>query len=225
MPLSLAALPRFGPASFWLTIAVAATSAFVADTPLAGSLLVGPSFLGERALWEPLTAPFLFPDGKLGGLIATALLQWLVGSPVEARLGARRYLGLALGGAILGYLTLGLLGLAVPAALASAQGGSAPVDVAVLAAFGVLLAREPVSIFGVLPLTARSFAGAAAGLLLVGQLAREGWPGLVPCVVAGACGLLLARRWQSGRGSGKVAPPGRRPRHLRIVGGREHYIH
>lgn len=224
---SLSALPRFGRASFWLFLVAAATSAFVADLPLARALELGPAFVAELALWQPLSAPFLFPDGTMGGLIATALLQWFVGSPVEARLGSARYLGLVLGSAVLGYLGLGLLGFALPAALAVPQGGTSPLDAAALAAFAVLFARQPVALFGLLPLTSRSFAAVALGLLLLGQGARDGWPALVPVTLAAACALLLARRWQSGPASGKVPPrggPRPRPRHLRIVDGRERYL-
>lgn len=224
-PSPLSALPRFRPASFWLFVVAGACSAFLADLPLAGQLVLGPAFAEAPALWQPLSAPFIFPEGQLAGLIGTGLLQWFVGSAVEGRIGAARYLAVALGGAVLGYLVLGLVGLGVPAALAAPHGGTTPVDVAALAAFGVLFAREPVSIFGVLPLTARSFAAVAGALLLLGPLLRGGWPDVVPGVVAAGLALVVARRWQKPRASGKVAPksPGKRPRHLRIVDGREHY--
>lgn len=229
-PSPLSALPRFGRGSFWLFVVVAAASAFVSDLAVARQLHLGPGFAAARALWQPLTAPFLFPEGQLGGLIGTGLLQWFVGSPVEARLGSARYLALVLGSAVAGYLALGLLGLAVPAALALPQGGSTPIDIAAVAAFGLLLAHHPVSVFGVLPVGARGFAAAAAGLLLLGPLVRDGWPAIVPGVVAGLVALLVARRWRNAPASGKVGPrgggkgAGKRPRHLRIVDGREKYL-
>lgn len=224
-PSPLSALPRFRPGSFWLFVVAAATSAFVADLPVAGLLVLGPPFADALALWQPLTAPFLFPEGQLAGLIGTALLQWFVGSAVEARLGIARYLAVVLGGAVLGYLVLGLVGLAVPAALAGPHGGTTPVDLAALALFGLLFAREPVSILSLLPLTARSFAAVAGALLLLGPLLRGGWPEIVPGLVAAGFALALGRRWQKPRASGKVAPRGggKRPRHLKIVNGREHY--
>ena len=231
MPSPFSALPRFGRGSFWLFVVVAAASAFVSDLPVARLLHLGPPFVGELALWQPLSAPFLFPEGQLGGLVGTGLLQWFVGSPVEARLGTARYLGLVFGGAVLGYLALGLLGLAVPAALTHPQGGSTPIDIAAVAAFGLAFAREPVSVFGVLPVTARGFAGVAAALLLLGPLLRDGWPAVVPGLIAGLFAVLLARRWRKAPASGKVGPRGgggtgkpKRPRHLRIVDGREQYL-
>ena len=69
----------------------------------------------------------------------------------------------------------------------------------------------------------RGFAGAK--VTEGGVALRGGWPDIVPGVVAAGFALVLARRWQKPRASGKVAPksPGKRPRHLRIVDGREHY--
>jgi membrane associated rhomboid family serine protease len=222
------ALPRFRPGSFWLFVAAAAASAFVSDLPVARHLLLGAPFVTDPAPWQPLTAPLLFPEGQLAGLVGTGLLQWFVGSPVETRLGTARYLGLVFGAAVVGYLALGLVGLAVPSALAVPHGGTTPVDLAALAAFGVLFAREPVSIFGVLPVTARSFAAVAVALLLIGPLLRGGWPDILPGLVAAGLSLALARRWQKRPASGKVGPRkgggGKRPRHLRIVDGREQYL-
>lgn len=224
----LHALPRFRRGGFWLFVAVAACSAFLADQPVAARLHLGPPFARDLALWQPLTAPFMYPDGQLTGLIGTAILQWFVGGPVEGRLGTARYVGLVLGCAVLGYLALGLLGLAVPEALARPHGGAVPADIAAVAAFGLLFAREPVSVFGLLPVTARGFAVVVALLMLVGPLLRDGWTGLVPGAVALGVSALVVRRWQKPAASGKVAPRkgggGKRPRHLRIVDGRERYL-
>ncbi|WP_434418625.1 hypothetical protein [Nannocystis pusilla] len=221
-------LPRFRPGSFWLLVAATAASAFVSDLPVARLLLLGAPFVSEPAPWQPLTAPFLFPEGQLAGLIGTGLLQWLVGSRVEGRFGTARYLGLVLGAAVLGYLVLGLVGLAVPAALAAPHGGTTPVDIAAVVAFGVLFARDPMALFGALPITARSFAGVVVALLLLGPLLRDGWPAIVPGLVAAGLALVLVRRWQKRPASGKVGPRkgggGKRPRHLRIVDGREQYL-
>src|SRR5690606_4535652 len=104
--------------SFWLFVAVAAVSAFVSDLPLAHHIVFGRPFVDALALWQPLTAPLLFPEGQLMGLIGTGLLQWFVGSSVEGKLGTARYLAIVLGAAVLGYLVLALIGLGVLAALA-----------------------------------------------------------------------------------------------------------
>jgi hypothetical protein len=83
-------------------------------------------------------------------------------------------------------------------------------------------------VFGLLPVTARAFAGVVALLMLVGPLLRDGLAGVVPGVVALGVAVLVVRRWQNPPASGKVAPRkgggGKRPRHLRIVDGREQYL-
>jgi membrane associated rhomboid family serine protease len=224
----LHALPRFRRGGFWLFVAVAAASGFLADHPVAAKLHLGLPFVRDLALWQPLSAPFMYPDGQLTGLLGTAIVQWFVGGPVEGRVGTARYVGLVLGCAVAGYLALGLLGLALPQILAWPHGGAVPLDLAALAAFGLLFAREPVSVFGLLPVTARGFAVVVALLMLLGPLLREGWVGVVPGAVALGLAVLVVRRWQKPAASGKVAPRkgggGKRPRHLRIVDGREQYL-
>lgn len=221
-------LPRFHRGGFWLFVVTGAASAFLADKPIADHLHLWAPFARDLALWQPLSAPFVFPDGQLAGLIGTGIVQWFVGSPVEGRVGTARYVGLVLGAAVAGYLALGLLGLALPDLLARPHGGTHPADLAALAAFGLLFAREPVSVFGVLPVTARGFAVVVALLMLVGPLIADGLAGVVPGLVALGVAVLVVRRWQNPPASGKVAPRkgggGKRPRHLRIVDGREQYL-
>jgi membrane associated rhomboid family serine protease len=212
----LAGLPRFQRGGFWLLVLAAAASAVLADQPVAAALLLGEPFARDLALWQPLSAVLLFPDGRLGGLVGTLLLQWFVGGHVEARWGTARYLTCIVGAAVAGYLALGLLGLAVPAAVAVPQGGTVPADVAAVVAFGVVFGRQPVQLFGALPVSARALAGLVVGLELVAPAVRGAWPQAVPAAVAAALALLVALRWRPRTTSGKVAPRGR-PRHLRVV--------
>lgn len=218
-PSILAGLPKFQPGGFWLFVLAAVASALVADQPLAASLTLNAGFFADLALWQPLSAIFVFPEGQLGGLIGTLVLQWFVGGHLEAIWGPRRYLALVLGGAALGYLALALLGLAVPGALWLPSGGTAPVDLAAVVGFGVIFGRQPVQLFGALPISARGLAALVAALLLVGPLLRGHWPQAVPAAVAALFALLLASRWRSPPSSGKVAARGggRRPRHLKVV--------
>lgn len=228
MPTSpLSALPRFQRGAFGLFVVATALSAFVSDLPAAGRLLLGRPFLDDLALWQPLSAALLYPDGRLAGLFGTLAVQWFVGSPVEARVGTARYLGLVLGCAALGYLALGLLGLAVPEALLVAQGGATPADLAAATAFGVLFAGQTLSLFGALPLKSQGLAALVVGLALVGPLVRGDWPAAVPGLFAALAAMLVARRWRAPASSGKVGPRrggGKRPRHLRVVDGREQYL-
>ena len=129
-PSILAGLPRFQRGGFWLFVIAAATSALLADHPLATQLVLNARFAADLALWQPLSAIVLFPEGQLGGLVSTLLLQWFIGGHLEARWGTQRYLTFILLPALAGYLALGLLGLAVPSALTWPTGGTLPADLA-----------------------------------------------------------------------------------------------
>lgn len=214
----LSSLPKFHRGGFWLFIAALVASATLADQPVAADLVLGRPFADRLALWQPLSAVVVFPNGSLGGLVGTLLIQWFVGGHLEARWGTRRYLTYILACAVLGYLVLGLVGLAVPSALVIAQGGTAPADLAAVVGFGVVYARQPVQLFGALPLTGRGLAALLVAVMVLAPLLREGWPGSLPLAVAAALAWLWAWRWRPSADSGKVAARGsRRPRHLRVV--------
>lgn len=218
-PSILAGLPKFAPGSFWLFVVATAASALIADQPLARDLTLNAGFFTRLELWQPLSAIVVYPEGQLGGLIGTLAIQWFIGSHLEAIWGVRRYLGLVLGAAALGYLALALLGLVVPGALLGMSGGTTPADLAAVIGFGVMFGRQPVQLFGALPISARGLAGLVAALMLLGPLLRGHWPQAVPVGVAALAALLLAARWRSPPSSGKVAARGgvRRPRHLKVV--------
>ncbi len=218
-PSILAGLPKFQRGGFWLFVLAAASSALLADHPLAASLTLNARFVAELALWQPLSALFLYPDGQLGGLVGTLLLQWFVGGHLEGAWGTARYLTLVLTSAALGYIALALLGFAVPDALGRPLGGTSPADLAAVVGFGVVFGRQPVQMFGALPISSRGLAGLVTALMLVAPLLRGDWPHAVPAAVAALCALGLAWRWRAPGSSGKVAlrAGGRRPRHLKVV--------
>jgi len=213
----LSGLPKFQRGAFWLFVVALVTSALLADQPIAASLALGRPFAEQLALWQPLSAVVLFPNGTLAGLVGTLLLQWFVGGHLEARWGTRRYLTFAVGSAVFGYLVLGLLGLGVPAALAASHGGTMPADLAAVVGFGVVYGRTPMQLFGALPISARTFAGVLAGVLILAPLLRGNWPETVPLAAAAALAGLLAWRWRPSGDSGRVAPRKNKPRHLRVV--------
>jgi len=83
----------------------------------------------------------------------------------------------------------------------------------------VVFARQPVQLFGALPISGRGLAGLVTALMLMGPLLRGAWPHAVPVAVAAAVALGLAWRWRTPPSSGKVAARagGRKPNHLRVV--------
>lgn len=217
---TFAGLPPFGRAPLAYFLAIALTNMILGDQPIAGRLLLSSAFADGLELWRPLSALILFPEGHLNGLIGTALIQWVIGTPLARRWGSARYLALILGCGLAGYLTLALLGLAVPAALAVQLGGSVPGDLAAVAAFGVVYGKQELNLFGVLQFTARTLALLIGALALVAPLLRgEPWSLLVVNGVAMALALLvIARPWRRRPASGKVGGRAKsKPRHLRLV--------
>lgn len=214
---AFAGLPRFGRGALIYFLVIALLNMIVADQPIAARLTLGPGFLGGE-LWQPLSAAFLFPDGRQAGVLGTLLVQWILGSPLERRWGAARYLGLCVGAGVFGHLVLALVGLALPAALAQPVGGSIPGDMAALVAFGVVFGRRQFDLFGVFPFTGRSLAALAGGLALVAPLLRgDPWPVIVPTAAAMLLAfLVVARPWRRGPASGKLAKKRKRD-HLRVI--------
>lgn len=215
----LSGVPKFQRGGFWLFVVALIASALLADQPIAASIVLGRPFAEQLALWQPISAVLMFPNGELAGLISTFLLQWFVAGHLEARWGTARYLTFALASAVFGYLALALVGLAVPAALAVPHGGTMPADLAAVVGFGVLYGRTPVQLFGALPISARTFAGILVGILVAAPLLRGSWQSAIPLAAAAALAWLLARRWRPSADSGKVTPRGNkpRPRHLHVV--------
>ena len=222
-PSVLAGLPRFHRGGFWLFVVAAAASALLSDHPLAEQLLLNNHFAADLALWQPLSAVVLFPDGQLAGLVGTLLLPWFFGGHLEAQWGTPRYLTFIILSAVTGYLALALLGLAVPLALAVPTGGTLPADLAAVVGFGVVFGRQPVQLFGALPISGRGLAALVVALMLAGPLLRGLWPHTIPTAVAAAVALGLAWRWRTPPSSGKVAAraggrkPNQRRDHLRVV--------
>lgn len=214
---AFAGLPRFGRGALIYFLVIALLNMIVADQPLAAHLTLGPAFAAGEP-WQPLTAAFLFPDGRQVGVLGTLLVQWILGSPLERRWGTARYLGLCIGAGVFGHLVLALLGLALPAALALPVGGSIPGDMAAVVAFGVIFGRRQFDLFGVFPFTGRALAGLAAGLSLVAPLLRgDPWPMIVPTAAAMLLALVVvARPWRRRPASGKL-PKKRKRDHLRVV--------
>ena len=226
---AFASLPKFHRGAFWLFATVAVASALLADQPAGDALRHGPGFTRDLALWQPLTANFVFPNGALGGLIGTAAAQWLIAGNLESFWGTRRYLVFALACGTAGYLVAALVGFAVPEVAAQTLGGSSPIDLAAIVAYGIVFARRRFNLLGALPLTARSLMIAVVVISIAAPLARGApWPELIPTVVAMiVAALWVTQPWRRGGNSGKLRKPPKksRPRHLRVVRSDDRVLH
>lgn len=218
-------LPRFGRGPLFYCLAIALLNMLIADQPYATHLLLGPGFASGE-YWQPLSSLFLFPEGRIEGLIGTFFIQWVIGTAVEDRLGPGRYFALLLGAGFTAKLTLALLSLAWPSLVEITVGGSLPGDLAAVIAFGVLFAERRLSLFGALTLSSRTLSLIIAGLALLGPPLRGApWSTVILHAVAMTAGFLaIARPWRPGAGSGTVG--GRRSpkkrtakkqKHLRLV--------
>ena len=198
-------LPRFGRGPLVYCLAIALLNMLIADQPYAVHLVLGPGF-AEGEYWQPLSSLFLFPEGRIEGLIGTFLIQWVIGTAVEDRLGRGRYFALLIGAGLTAKLTLALLSLAWPGLLQLTVGGSLPGDLAAVVAFGVLFAERQLSFFGALTLSSRTLALIIAGLaLLAPPLRGAPWSMVILHAVAMTVAYLaIAQPWRRGFGSGTV---------------------
>jgi membrane associated rhomboid family serine protease len=203
-------------------LVTAVLSAILADQPV-GQLLVlhpGGVFAGE-GVWQPLTANFVFTEGDVGLLFGTLVVQWFLGSELEGFWGLRKYVTLVVACGVAGYLASSLLAVFVPAVAAVPVGGATAMDLAAVAAFGVVMGKRPLRVLAVLPLTARSLAILVLALSILSPLARGApWPVVVPWLVAIAGAILATTQpWRRMRDSGKLRGRNKRKNrgHLRVV--------
>lgn len=221
-----AALPKFQRGAFGLFLVAAIASAILSDQPIGAQLNLHPDqILSGQALWQPLTAPFIFVEGHLSGLLFTLVVQWFIAGSLETFWGMRRYLLLVLGSGVAGYLLLVAVAWLVPAARTVVVGGMGPVDLAAVTAFGVVYGKRPLQLMGLVPLSSRALALIVGCVSILSPLARgEAWPTVLPPLGAIAVALLATTQpWRGGGTSGKVRRQGRRSGrsgkkgHLKVV--------
>ncbi len=194
----------------------------LADQPLGDLLVLHPGdVIQGEGVWQPLTANVLFPEGRVGLVLGTIIVQWLLAGPLEDYWGTRKYLTLVIGCGIAGYLASVLLALGVPAVAQEVVGGSTPMDLAAVVAFGAFMGQRPLSVAGVIPMSGRTLALIVAAVSVVGPLARGAeWPVIVPGAVSMLAALLVVTQpWRRLPKSGKVGGRGRKKRaaHLRVI--------
>lgn len=216
-------LPKFGRGSFALFLTVAVVSVLLADRPPAAYLLLTPNaVLSDIAVWQPLTANLIYPDGSLGLLFGTLIIQWFLGSELEHFWGTRKYLVLVAACGVTGHLASVLAGALSQTAAMTPVGGATAMDLAAVTAFGVVFGKRPLRLLGAIPLSSRGLAILVIALSLLSPLARGApWPVVLPWLVAIAAALLVTTQpWRRLRDSGKLGGRKRkrkRKSHLRVV--------
>lgn len=218
----LSRLPRFHRGAFGLFLVTVLLTMMLADQPIAERLLLHPGAVTRgEGVWQPITANFLFPDGRVALVMGTLLVQWFMGGPLEAYWGTRKYLTLVIGCGVAGYVASVLLALGVPAVADVVVGGATPMDLAAVVAFGAFMGARPLAVGGLLPLSGRTLAIVIAALSVVSPLARGApWPVIVPLVTSMVVALLVVTQpWRRLRKSGKVRGRSRKKQaaHLRVI--------
>jgi len=145
----LSRLPRFHRGAFGLFAVTLGLTMLVADQPLGDALVLHPGgVLGGESVWQPLTANFVFPEGRAGLVLGTLIIQWFIAGHLESFWGTRKYLVLAAGSGLAGYAASVLLALGVPQVAETVVGGSSPMDLAAVVGFGALMGTRPLSLAG-----------------------------------------------------------------------------
>jgi len=218
----LSRLPRFRRGAFALFLITVLATMMLSDQPLGAQLVLDPGGVASGSgLWQPLTANFVFPEGRVTLVFGTLLVQWFLAGYLEDYWGTRKYLTLVIGCGLAGYVAAVLLALGLPAVAATIMGGSTPMDLAAVVGFGVLMGKRPLALGGIISVSGRSLALFIAILSVISPLLRgEPWPLVVPGIVAMVTALLVVTQpWRRLGKSGKLGGRSQRKRaaHLRVI--------
>lgn len=218
----LSRLPRFRRGALAVFLVTVLATMLLADMPLGRSLVLDPGGVTRgQGLWQPLTANFIYPADQVGLVFGTLLVQWFIGGTLEDFWGTRKYLVLIIGSGLVGYVAAVLLALGVDAVASTTLGGSSPMDLAAVVAFGVFMGKRPLSLAGVVTFSGRAFAIFICVMSVASPLLRGApWPVVVPGIVAMITALLVVTQpWRRLRKSGKVGGRSRKKRaaHLRVI--------
>jgi membrane associated rhomboid family serine protease len=203
---------------------VVLVTAILGDQPVAEELVLVPNaVLDGRRLWTPATANAIFPPGSVALLLGTLLIQWFVAGALEEFWGTRKYLLLVVGCGIGGHLASVALAPLSPTIATTPVGGATAIDLAAVAAFGVVFGKRRMRLIGGIEFSSRGVAVFVIALSILSPVARGApWPVVIPWLTAvGGALLVTTQPWRRLRGSakgGKVGGAKRKRRsHLRVV--------
>ena len=178
--------------------------------------LVPESVVRRGFAWQLVTHALLHDPGGFVSLLFTVLALWFMGSPLEARWGARRVLGLMAGATLVGGACAVGAGFVSAAIFRGAVVSPAAAVSALLAAWCALHAKERVSFLGLATLSGGQMLGLMAGVVLL-QFAwtRDGTG--VASLAGFPVGYLYASRTAGPRGG--VRAQRQSGPHLRVIRG------
>jgi membrane associated rhomboid family serine protease len=189
---------RLSPVTKYLLLASTFVYLFYVAVPnlrgvIATRLALGPMvLLGD--VWQPVTALLVHID--FISFLFNMVGLWFLGAPVERQFGRRRFLILFFLVGVVSNLVLAAWMWFFGTPLLAA--GCGTTLLAMLAVFGTVYDRTPMSFFGALVLEARVIALLFLGFAVLANVARGTWPMLVADLVAMLMGYVMA----GGRGEG-----------------------
>jgi membrane associated rhomboid family serine protease len=131
----------------------------------------GHSVWHEGRVWTLVTGPFM--ELHFASLLLNGVMIWLLLPTLERWWGPKRFAFFVGVTAIAGTIAGTLVGLATGPSVPVS--GFGPTIFASAIAFGILYARQPIQIFGVLPMTGRQFMYGMIGLVAVFILIGQDW--------------------------------------------------
>lgn len=179
--------------------------------------LDAPAFLQQGHFWQPFTA--ILVHGGLGQAILNSLVLWMFGGDLAREWRRGEFLVLVL---VCGLCSsLCFLGLAASQAVGRVPAYPSPTGATfgVMAAYAVVFARRPLSLFGVVSMRARTLVILAlAAQVLLFVVAGAWWVEAVAILAGAAAGYLLVKLawWHTARRAGQAV--GKQKGHGRFDG-------
>jgi len=189
---------RLSPVTKYLLIGSAFIYLFYVVVPEARPFITARLALGPMVLagdvWQPLTSLVVHRDFL--GFLFNMVGLWFLGGPLERELGRRRFMTIFFAVGVVANLVLvaWMWGFHTPLLVAGCSGSL----LALLAAFGTIYDRTPMSFLGSLVLEARYVAWLFLGFAVLANVARGSWPMLAADLVA----MLMGDVMVGGRGEG-----------------------
>lgn len=139
---------------------------------LVNALVLTPGALTDLHLWKIFTTGLVSIDGL--GYLLDVLMLWLFVPTLERWWGTRRFLTFVAATLVVGHLAAALVGLALGWTAAPIF-GLGPFIWASIVAFGVLFAKQPVRLFGAVPISGKALAIGSVVLMALMVLIERQW--------------------------------------------------
>jgi membrane associated rhomboid family serine protease len=165
-------------------------------TSMALWLIASPSQVFEHyKIWTLVTSPLL--EVEFLSLLLTSMMLWMFVPTLERFWGTARFYRFVAVTSVVGTLAGCLMGYVT--ATDQPINGLSPFTYGSVVAFGIIYARQPVSFFGVLPLTGRQMMYGFMGFLLLFVVLQQYWEkGAAFAAAMIAAAVMVSKKWSPG---------------------------